>query len=130
MEYDRNQLSCRNTKCPDYGKVGAGNIGIHCRKDHRFYCTTCKARFSAREGTLFYNLKTDPAKVMITLKALSERNSIRGTSRIVGVGANSVMRWLRRTGRRANELSDQMIKDLDVSQAQFDEVWGFVGKKR
>jgi transposase-like protein len=130
MEFDRNQQYCHNPDCPDFGKVGAGNIGIHCRKDHRFYCTTCKMRFSAREGTLFYNLKTQPDKVLMALKALANHNSIRGAADILGVSTNTIMRWLRRIGKHANEISKQLIRELNLSQVQCDELWSFVEKKR
>lgn len=130
MEFDRNQQCCHNPDCPDFGRVGVGNIGIHCRKDHRFYCTTCKTRFSAREGTLFYNLKTQPDKVLMALKALANHNSIRGAADILGVSTNTIMRWARRLGKRANQINKQLIKDLNLSQVQCDELWSFVGKKR
>ena len=130
MEIDPNQHSCPNTECPDYGKVGAGNIRIHCSSDRRLRCATCNGRFSARQGTIFYNLKADEEKVLMALALLAERNSARATARILGTNEDTVLEWLAKAARHASEVSEMLIRRLNVSQAQLDEMWSFVGKKR
>jgi transposase-like protein len=127
---DRDQLSCLNPNCSLYGKLGAGNISIHSNADKRYYCTLCKERFSARQGTIFYNLNTDEEKVLLALKLLAERNSLRATARILDTTKESVSRWLGRAAVHANEVSDYFLRELKISQAQIDELWSFVGKKR
>jgi transposase-like protein len=129
-ELDPTQYYCLNPDCPDYGKAGAGNIGIHSRADKRLYCTTCKERFSARQGTIFYNLKTDEEKVLLALKLAAERNSIRAMSRILDSEQASISRWLSRAANHINEVNDYLIRELKVTQLQLDELWSFVGKKR
>lgn len=130
MELIREQLSCLNPECEYYGKTGAGNIGIHSRADKRYYCTACKGRWSVRQGTIFYNLNTDEEKVLLALKLLAERNSLRGVSRILDVKKDTVGEWFRRAAQHADEVSEYLIRELKVSQAQIDEMWSFVGKKR
>jgi len=130
MEVDRDQHSCPNTQCPDYGKVWAGNMRTHCSEDRRLRCATCNTRFSARQGTIFYNLKTDEEKVLTALKLLSERNSARATARILSTNEDTVLEWAAKAGQHAAEVSDLLIRKLNVSQAQLDEMWSFVGKKR
>lgn len=130
MEIDQSQHSCPNTECADYGKVGAGNIAIHCRADRRLRCTTCNKRFSARQGTIFFNLKTDEEKVLMALALLSERNSARATARILSSNEDTVLEWAAKAGQHAAEVSDLLVRKLNVSQAQIDEMWSFVGKKR
>ena len=130
MEVDPNQHSCPNTECPDYGKVGAGNMRIHCSKDRRLRCATCNTRFSTRQGTIFYNLKTEEEKVLTALKMLAERNSARATARTLGTNEDTVLEWLAKAGQHADEVSSLLIRKLNVSQAQIDELWSFVGKKR
>lgn len=127
---DRDQLSCLNPNCPFYGKKGAGNISIHSNAEKRYYCTHCKERFSARQGTIFYNLHTDEEKVLLALKLLAERNSLRATARILETTKESVSRWLKRAAAHANEISDYLLRELKISQAQIDELWSYVGKKR
>ncbi len=127
---DRNQLSCLNPNCPFYGKLGAGNISIHSNADKRYYCTLCKERFNARQGTIFYNLNTDEEKILLALKLLAERNSLRATARILDTTKESISRWLRRAAQHANVVSDYLLRELKISQAQIDELWSFVEKKR
>lgn len=127
---DRNHLSCLNPDCSEYGKLGAGNIGIHSYADKRYYCTVCKRRFSARQGTIFYNLKTDEEKVLLALKMLSERNSARGTARTLGTNEDTVLKWLAKAAKHVDEVSQHLITKLNVTQLQLDELWSYVGKKR
>lgn len=127
---DRNQLSCPNPNCSYYGKQGAGNIRTHSNADNMYYCASCKERFSARKGTIFYNLNTDEEKVLLALKLLAERNSLRATARILDTTKESVSRWLRRAAQHTNMVSDYLLHELKISQAQIDELWSFVGKKR
>jgi transposase-like protein len=130
MEIEAVQQSCPNPECTDYGKVDAGNIRIHCSADRRLRCATCNRRFSARQGTIFYNLKTDEEKVLMALAMLAERNSARATARILGTNEDTVLEWLAKAAQHASEVSDLLVRKLKVSQAQLDEMWSFVGKKR
>lgn len=130
MEIDPTQLSCPNPDCPDYGRSGAGNIAVHCRADRRLRCTTCNKRFSARQGTIFYNLKTDEEKVLTALALLAERNSARATARILGTNEDTVLEWAAKAGEHAARVSEMLIRKFKVSQVQLDEMWSFVGKKR
>jgi IS1 family transposase len=129
MEIDPTQHGCPNPECADHGKVGAGNIAIHCRADRRLRCTTCNKRFSARQGTIFYNIKTDEEKVLMALAMLAERNSARAKARILGTNEDTVLEWLAKAARHASEVSEMLIRRLKVSQAQLDEMWSFVEKK-
>ncbi len=130
MEVDPSQHSCPNAECADYGKVGAGNIRIHCSADRRLRCATCNRRFSARQGTIFYKLRTDEEKVLAGLKMLAERNSARATARVLGTNEDTVLKWLAKAAEHAAEVSDLLVRNLAVSQVQLDEMWSFVGKKR
>jgi len=130
MELDPTQHSCPNAECSDYGKLGCGNIAIHCRADRRLRCSTCNRRFSARQGTIFFNLKTDEEKVLAALALLSERNSARATARVLKTNEDTVLEWLAKAAQHVSEVSDLLIRELHVSQAQLDEMWSFVGKKR
>ena len=130
MELDVTQYSCPNSECPDFGKVGAGNIRIHCRNDRRLRCTTCNKRFSARAGTIFYNLKTDEEKVLTAIKMIGERNSLRGIARTLDTKEDTVGEWAQKAAQHAREVSDLLMARLNLTQLQVDELWSFVGKKR
>ena len=55
---DPTTVFCPNRHCHARGQTGMGNIGIHARKEQRFICHECQKTFSARQGTVFYRLRT------------------------------------------------------------------------
>ena len=126
---NRDQLMCLNPDCPEYGKLGAGNIGIHSYHDKRYYCTTCKGRWTATDGTIFYSLKTDQKTVLLALAMLAERNSISAVARILSKKRDTISRWLVKAAQHSEAVSDLLIRDVKVSHVQLDELWSFVKKK-
>ena len=62
---------CPNLECPARGQTGAGNIGIHSRKDRRFICTQCCKTFTATHGTVFYRLRTSADLVVLIVTLLA-----------------------------------------------------------
>jgi IS1 family transposase len=63
------------------------------------------------------------------ISALVEGNSIRATSRMVGVEHKTVMRVLLRVGDKCQRLLDEKMRALPCRVVQCDEIWTFVGKK-
>jgi len=49
--------------------------------------------------------------------------------RLVGVCRDAVSRLTRIAGDHARALHDELVRDLQVKEAQADEKWNFVGKK-
>ena len=135
MPVSVSDLCCVNSQCPDVGKRGGANVrfdrwsGI--RKDIRFVrCRTCKAEFSERKGTPLFGAKLPVAKIESIALHLMEGDGQRKTGRLTGHKQDTVARWGRRLGAHAKNLHDELAKNLDVREAQFDEMWSFVGKKR
>jgi hypothetical protein len=60
---------------------------------------------------------------------LVEKAGIRGTARALGVDKDSVQRWLDRAGMHCNEVCEYMLRELDLTQAQVDEVYTFIQKR-
>jgi IS1 family transposase len=115
---------------PDHWIVGAGLYHtIHNGSLQMYQCQWCKKRFSETQGTAFFDLKTPTKTVCQALTALSEGVSLRGTARIVGEKPETILLWLRRAGQHSQQVSDYLLKNLHVSQAQMDELWTFVRKK-
>ncbi|HSY65621.1 MAG TPA: IS1 family transposase [Terriglobales bacterium] len=63
------------------------------------------------------------------IAALAEGSSIRSIERITGVHRDTIMRLGVRVGKGCEMLMDSKMQDLDCHYLQFDELWGFVGKK-
>lgn len=72
-------------------------------------------------------LNTD--KQVAIISALAEGSSIRSIERITGVHRDTIMRLGVRVGKGCEMLLDSKMQDLGCHYLQFDEVWGFIGKK-
>jgi len=71
----------------------------------------------------------DKNKQVAIISALAEGSGIRQIERITGVHRDTIMRLGVRTGKGCARLLDRRMRDLPCRQLQFDELWGFIGKK-
>lgn len=62
--------------------------------------------------------------------ALAEGSSIRSIERQTGVHRDTIMRLGVRIGQGCANLLDHKMRDLTCEHLQFDELWGFIGKKQ
>ncbi len=72
-------------------------------------------------------LSTD--KQIAVISALAEGSSIRSIERITGVHRDTIMRLGVRVGQGCARVLDVEMRNLSCQQLQFDEIWGFIGKK-
>jgi len=68
-------------------------------------------------------------KQVAVISALAEGSGIRQIERITGVHRDTIMRLGVRVGHGCAELLDDKMRDLPCRHLQFDEIWGFIGKK-
>lgn len=68
-------------------------------------------------------------KQIAVIGALAEGSSIRSIERLTGIHRDTVMRLGVRVGIGCQMLMDSKMQDLNCRYLQFDEVWGFIGKK-
>jgi len=73
------------------------------------------------------NLPRD--KQVTILKALTEGVSIRSIERMTGVHRDTIMRLGVRVGEACERLHDTIVRDLECTDIQCDEIWSFVSKK-
>lgn len=127
---------CQNERCRDAGKRDLGNIYHRSwidRKTKRIRCLrcrTCQKDFSERKGTPWYRSQLSREKALSVTQHLAEGNGIRQTARLTRVMQNTVMRWNRILGQHGKALHDEKVRHVRVREAQGDEMWAFVGKKR
>jgi IS1 family transposase len=88
------------------------------------YCNTLIVIGRAQMANI---LSTD--KQIAVIGALAEGSSIRSIERITGVHRDTIMRLGVRAGKGCAKLLDAKMRDLSCQHLQFDEIWGFVGKK-
>jgi len=104
---------CQNSDCPDHGQRGQGNLTVCARygphQRRLLYCRTCKARFSERKGTPLFDSRLSDDKALAVLAHLADGCGVRQTSRLVGVGKNTVIRYGLRAGGHARQLHDELV---------------------
>ena len=134
MKVDVSDLCCVNCRCPDYGRRGAGNLV--CRQVRgssgiRFVrCRSCKQEFSERKGTALFAMHLPEQNAIAVLKHVGDGCGVRQTARLVGISKDTVTRIVKRAGTHAKRFHDEMVRNLNTREVQFDEKWSFVGKKR
>ena len=69
-------------------------------------------------------------KQVAIISALAEGSGIRQIERIAGVHRDTIMRLGIRVGEGCADLLDSKMRNLSCQHLQFDELWGFIGKKQ
>ncbi len=69
-------------------------------------------------------------KQVAVVSALAEGSSIRSIERITGIHRDTVMRLGVHIGQGCAKILDNKMRDLSCHYLQFDEIWGFIGKKQ
>jgi IS1 family transposase len=64
------------------------------------------------------------------IAALCEGVSIRATERLTGINRNTIMRLGVKVGEGCEVLHNSVMTNLTINRLEFDELWGFVKKKR
>jgi transposase-like protein len=126
---------CQNERCVEYGKKGLGNIYFHCwgnpkQTIRKLRCRICQTSFSERKGTVWYLSRLPTEKALAISRHLAEGDGIRKTGRLVGATQETVIRLNRMLGEHGKALHEEKVRGVRVREAQADEMWSFVGKKR
>jgi IS1 family transposase len=88
------------------------------------YCNTVLSIGSTQMANI---LSTE--KQVAIISGLAEGSSIRSLERITGVHRDTIVRLGVRVGQGCQSLLDAKMRELSCQRLQFDEVWGFIGKK-
>jgi IS1 family transposase len=68
-------------------------------------------------------------KQVMVISALAEGSGIRQIERMTGVNRNTIMNLGMRVGTGCAAILDSKMRNLSCRHLQFDEIWGFIGKK-
>ncbi|HUA00502.1 MAG TPA: IS1 family transposase [Candidatus Aquilonibacter sp.] len=68
-------------------------------------------------------------KKVAVISALAEGAGIRQTERMTGVNRETIMYLGVRVGKGCANILDRKMRGLSCQHLQFDEIWGFIGKK-
>ncbi|MCY4585204.1 MAG: DDE-type integrase/transposase/recombinase [Bryobacterales bacterium] len=116
-------MTCHNcaASCRAHGRNRNGT--------RRYRCPTCRKTFSESRRTIG-NMYLPIDKALLAVHLLVEGNSIRSTSRIVGIEQNTISSLLLHAGEGCAELLRNRIRAVPVSHLELDEIWTFVLKKQ
>lgn len=132
---DLSRFCCLNSRCPDFGRRGAGNLTVtgglgKFRQYRLLYCRSCRARFSERKGTPLYRAHLPEDKVASILEHVTEGCGVLKTARLVKVHPDTVSRYTRAAGEHARAAHDELVgRSPETREIQMDEAWSFVAKK-
>ena len=103
----------------DQTSLHSGTIVLQKYLDNLYCCSTVIDMANV--------LNSDKQTAIIA--ALAEGSSIRSIERITGVHRDTIMRLGVKVGQGCTVLLDEKMRNLPCRLLQFDEVWGFIGKK-
>jgi transposase-like protein len=111
---DLSVFCCLNSRCPDHGVRGVGNLSV-CRRygkgdSIRFLrCRSCGDRFSERKGTPLFRSHLAKEKAVAVLGHVAEGCGVRQTEPLVGVHRDTVTRYTRKAGGHARAAHDELV---------------------
>ena len=126
---------CPNNNCDLYGQTNKGNVRSQTTyitksgKRRIFHCTICSELFSETRDTVFFDLRTSEEKVMMALKMILVKVGLSDISFVLGVKEETILAWLDRAYNKAEEINKTLLKNLQVTEVQLDEMWSFVKRK-
>lgn len=129
------EFCCINPNCSEYRKRGDINLRVHQTYGKSgpirlLECKVCGLKFSERAHTALSGCRIPQDKIISILHHLAEGCGQRRICRLVGVSRDVVRRLTLIAGEHAKAIHDELVTDVCVKEAQADEKWSFVGKKR
>jgi len=129
------QSFCPNKQCKDYGVRSKGNIAIRGKygKDksrNLLYCRTCGKRFAASQATALFGLHLPAETIRQIIHHAAEGVGVRATARLLGMDKDTVNRVILRAGEHCARVLSDLLASLKLTEAQLDELWTFVKKRK
>jgi transposase-like protein len=126
---------CPYETCSDYGKRQSEEqhniirFGKTKAGRQRFRCKTCGQTFVETKGTIFYRRRTPEEEILSALACLAEGNRVSSAARITAHKEDTIGDWLRAAGRHTEAVEEALLADYQVTRAQIDGLWSYVGNK-
>jgi transposase-like protein len=128
-------VHCPNQDCKFYGIPGKGNVvgngtyQIKNKRVRKYICRECGRVFNDRTDTFFNNLRKDEFLIQLALKMAMRGMAIEGIAEILEVQPVTVSSWLFRAAKQCEKVNENLMKDLNVSKVEMDELWVIIQKK-
>jgi transposase-like protein len=129
------QFFCPNEQCKEYGLRGQGNIAFRGKygKDKSrdlLYCRTCGKRFASTQGSALFGLHLPVAIIRQIIHHAAEGVGVRATARLLDLDKDTVNRVILRAGEHCANVLSSLLTSLNLTEAQLDELWTFVKKRK
>jgi transposase-like protein len=129
------QCFCPNEQCKDYGLRRLGNIAVRGKygKDKNrdlLYCRTCGKRFAATQASALFGLHLPPDTIRQIIHHAAEGVGVRATARLLELDKDTVNRVILRAGEHCANVLSGLLTSLELTEAQLDELWTFVKKRK
>ena len=126
---------CLNKNCKDYGVKNQGNISKRgkygkYKKRILLYCRTCGTRFAATKATAFFGLHLSEDTISQIIHHAVEGVGVRATARLMGIDKDTVNRVILRAGEHCELVLSNLLRSLNMTEVQLDELWTFVKKRK
>ena len=132
---DMDKHFCPNASCTQYRLRNQGNIAVRGQygKDKSrdlLYCRTCGKRFAATQGSALFGLHLPAETVRAIIHHAAEGVGVRATARLLELDKDTVNRVILRVGEHCATVLSHLLADLNLTEAQLDELWTFVKKRK
>jgi transposase-like protein len=112
--------------CPHCGCTSVRKNGST-RGKPRWHCPDCGKSFGATHGTPMYRLRTPVHEIVLALLIVMRHGSLRAAEEITGHKYETTSKWLQRAGDHAEEVTQVLVRDLELDEVEVDAFWSFVG---
>jgi len=126
---------CPNETCSDYGKLQSEQqhniirFGKTKAGRQRYRCKTCGQTFTETKGTIFYRRRTPEKDILSALACVADGNRMSSTARITEHKEETIGDWLREAAQHAGAIEEVLLADYQLTRAQIDGLWAYVGNK-
>jgi transposase-like protein len=123
---------CPNAECARYCEIGQAHIirfGQTAKGTQRYRCKSCGQTFVETRGTLFYGKHTPQKEILETLALLAEGVRLASLTRAKGFKEDTILSWLREAAQHAAQVEALLMQNYQVTHAQIDALWTYVGHK-
>ena len=129
------ETACCNPGCDNLGKSGLNIVGhgwcvTKSGRRRRYRCNVCGGTRRTNTGTAYSGLRCTRREFDQVASLRVEGVSISATARVTGRSHNTIARWLERASTAAERFNQRMLRDLDITELQADELCTFIGSKR
>lgn len=116
-------MTCHNCQ------AACKRFGRHRNGLQRFRCRSCRKTFTEEHEKPLDEMRLAPDRAITALQLLLEGMSVRSVERVTEIHRDTILKLLVLTGERCQQLMRERIQNLNVTDVQADEIWGYVFKK-